>query len=271
MNRSRNHIPKAIKTRLKIVASIFRRNSVLLFHIGRSGSTVLADMLGQHSDIHWAKEIYEPVMSRIAEGDEAARAGKDIDAVRILKTRMRDAGHHIFGAEVKFFHLIKFDYPLQQFLADATELGIKKFAILERKNYFRKIVSSLVATERGKFHFGSSERPELTQIHIDPHCVDIDRGRKSLLDLLESYDRSFSELRWLLRDNNPLEFSYEQHIEGDPFVAYHAMCDYLGVASQQPEIRLRKTTPQPLRSVILNFDEIERYLEETKFGWMLNG
>ncbi|MCA9917728.1 MAG: hypothetical protein KC445_07245 [Anaerolineales bacterium] len=37
---------------------------VVMFHIGRSGSTVLADMLNQRNDLKWGNELYLPIFLR---------------------------------------------------------------------------------------------------------------------------------------------------------------------------------------------------------------
>ena len=35
-----------------------RKGNIFMLHIGRVGSTVLADLLNQHSQIHWDGEFY---------------------------------------------------------------------------------------------------------------------------------------------------------------------------------------------------------------------
>ena len=55
-------IPPLEKLRCNIATSWNARNRedyVAMFHIGRCGSTVLANMLSDHSEFHWGAEIFE--------------------------------------------------------------------------------------------------------------------------------------------------------------------------------------------------------------------
>ena len=73
--------------------------SAVMFHTGRCGSTVLAKMLNQHSDIYWAGEIFERMPERYQE--IASRR----DAVELImderRRECRRRGKRTFGFEVK--------------------------------------------------------------------------------------------------------------------------------------------------------------------------
>ena len=36
-----------------------------MFHIGRCGSTVVSELLNQHSKIHWESELYTPIFTEL--------------------------------------------------------------------------------------------------------------------------------------------------------------------------------------------------------------
>lgn len=52
-------VTEVSKTALKYMASPLRSGNIVMFHIGRSGSTVLGDLLDQHSSVYWDGEIYQ--------------------------------------------------------------------------------------------------------------------------------------------------------------------------------------------------------------------
>ena len=62
---------------------------------------------------------------------------------------------------------------------------------------------------------------------------------------------------------------YEEDIEKSPLTAYHKVCNYLKIEEQNPEINLKKDNIYKLNEVIENFDELENYLKNTKYEWML--
>ena len=57
-------IKRLSKDILAPILSQFRHCNVVMFHIGRCGSTVVSDLLGQHPDVHWASELYEPIFGK---------------------------------------------------------------------------------------------------------------------------------------------------------------------------------------------------------------
>src|SRR5437868_12511840 len=96
-----------------IAAQSVRKTNVVMLHPGRCGSTVLGDMVGQHSNVAWDGEIYEIERQRRT----AIGLPEDIpEALPLLRSRMRLAGRAVFGFELKFIRseqlrLIAMDLP----------------------------------------------------------------------------------------------------------------------------------------------------------------
>jgi len=59
----------AAKKQAKVASATDKPHAlrVAMFHIGRSGSSVLADMLNQYPNVHWDGEIYETVTKAITQ------------------------------------------------------------------------------------------------------------------------------------------------------------------------------------------------------------
>ena len=62
---------------------------------------------------------------------------------------------------------------------------------------------------------------------------------------------------------------YEEAIEPSPQLAYHQVCESLGLESEPVRVRLERINPEPLAQLISNWDDIAALLAPTRFVWML--
>jgi hypothetical protein len=236
---------------------------VCMFHIGRSGSTVLADMLKQHPRVAWDGEVFEPTARKWQPG---------VSPSDLLRKRAETVGRKIYGIELKFFHCRLIGLSLLETVCLLEKLGFGRYIILRRRNYLRKIVSSLIAQKTKVWHLSNGKRPRLVPItiNVDKLRVEAPEPERTLLQCLETYESEFAELDRLLGSQAPLRLTYESDIEKDPAVGYGKVCDYLGLEAKSAPVRLTRTTPYPLRDVIMNFQEVEARLAGTPFAWMVN-
>jgi LPS sulfotransferase NodH len=247
-----------------------RCGNVVIFHVGRSGSTVLTDLLGQHPKIFWDGEPYERLFKQREEGGRGAGAPPaDSDPFALLRNRMGATRKEFYGFSVKFFHLRLLGLGLPVFVQRLGELGYTHYVVLERRNYLRKIVSSLVAHRRSQFHRRPWEEAVLTPVEVDVERVRIDRDCRPLLTYLREYREGFEELDSLLEGRNVLRLVYEDDLADDPLVGYRRVCEVLGVPEGRARVRYGKTNPFPLSELVSNFDAVEGALRETPFAWML--
>lgn len=250
--------------------SPLRPGNIAMFHIGRSGSTVLADLLGQHPHIFWDGEVYPRLLSRLPrKGESIRKVAYPVDVVQYLRKRMRIAGRHFYGMEVKPFHLTPMGLSLKAYVAQLEQQGFRHFILLERKNYLRKIVSSLIAKERTQYHQSASEKVQLKTTYVDVERVCIDWDDKPLMELLTSYDQALDDLQGLLQDRCLLYLTYEEDIQQNPIVAYEKVCAFLGLKAYPVQVGLARTNPFPLCDIIENFGDLQRMLQHTPYAWML--
>ncbi len=141
--------------------------------------------------------------------------------------------------------------------------------MLERRNYVRKIVSSLVAQSRHKYRQAAGVHADFTPIHLDPWDIEIDRTHASLIELLDGYAREFNHLRRLLADRPVLYLAYEDDLLKDPSVGYRRSCEYLELEPAQFEVRFGRSNPFPLHSILENFTEVDRVSKGTPYAWMM--
>lgn len=248
-----------------------RPGRVAMFHIGRSGSTVLGGLLAQHPGIFWDREIYEREFREWQTRHGRFKVGDPqpaLDPIRHLQQRVSRGGRRWYGFEVKFFHLEHAQLPLATYVTQLREVGVTRFLVLRRKNYLRKIVSSMIASTTRQWHVGRGGEARKATITIDPARVPIDRNDRSLLQLLESYERGFRGLQALLRPGEVLHLTYEDDVQTDPAQAYAKSVAFLGLEPRPVKTQLGRTNPYPLRQLVENFDDVERALAGTPFEWM---
>ncbi len=249
----------------------FKRNNVMMIHFGRSGSTVLGDLLNQHSQIKWAGEIYADQLDRESGNINLIKPKYEESFVyKYLKRSMRGSRKKYFGFEVKFYHLKFLGEDFYAYLSKVKEIGVTKFVLLHRKNYLRIMVSSLIATETKIWHTKSHKKLPATQISINVENIMVDGECKSLLEFLKEYTYQFETLvNFMQNEYDTIQLEYEMDISDNPIYAYRKVCDYLSVDFQKPVIQFRKTNDYKLDEVIINFSEIESYLKGTPYQWML--
>ncbi len=250
--------------------SYLSKRRVVLFHIGRSGSTVLGDLLNQHSEIGWDGEVYEKLfrslnISSVTSGHDQLSA----DPVKLIRKRIRNSGRKYYGFEVKFFHLRILDISLEDYIERLSRLGFTRFVVLKRRNYLRKIVSSLIAHERNQYFLQDAAQVKLHQVYVDVDQIRIDRDQKSLISFLQTYEQHFKALDHLLESKQTLHLVYEDDILPDPLLGYRRVCDFLNVDHQEVHINFVRTNPFKLSELVTNFADVERVLSGTTFEWML--
>lgn len=252
--------------------------SVAMFHIGRSGSTVLGNLLNQNPNILWNGEIYHPYVDW--NGQKVVSRGKEatIDPVHLIRKKALRAGRRYYGFEVKFYHLDRTRISLSDYIQRISDIGVDRFIVLKRKNYLRKIVSSSVSFNKYQLnlrsiyssdHHSNSAAATLHKISLNIDNINIDASQKSLIEHLRCYHHNFQKLDAELENKQALRLTYEDHIAQNPIDGYHSVCDFLGVEKCPVKVNYGKTNPFKLSEIVDNFSDLEKALQNTEFEWML--
>lgn len=237
-----------------------RAGRVCMFHVGRSGSTVLADMLARHPRVTWDGELFEPTNKKWQFG---------ADPWRLLRRQLEITTDRIYGFEFKFLlHCQWTGTALPDVVDLLKEEGFDHYIILRRRNSLRRIASSLVGRQTRVYHLKKERHAKLVSITIDVDKVFVDAVARPLLRCLEDEESGFAELSRLLDGRKVLNLTYEEDIEADPMVAYRRLCEYLNIDPVPASVRLARTNPFPLRDVIMNYAEVDKALAGTPFAWM---
>ena len=241
-----------------------------MFHVGRSGSTVLGDLLSQHPLIQWDSEIYNRLFLERAKEDERIPSPIGIDATEYALKRSQSFFSRFYGFEVQFFHLRILGAELGPYLAGLGEnLRNLRVIVLERRNTLRVVVSTLAARNTGVWHIKGKQTHRSEPVHIDVNAVVMGRKTGKLIDILTEVSRDFADLQTLVQQYPYVYLTYEEDVLVDPTAAYEKICNHLDLPSYPVSVRLSRTNPGPLYEKIANFDEVSSLLHGTAFEWML--
>jgi hypothetical protein len=242
----------------------FLAEGVFFFHQGRCGSTVLAHLLDQHPRLTAFGEIFEtPYQRRRLPASAAA----------MLRARRAQALPGQAIVEAKFFecqHLSLLGLSLEAFVDLLRDCGYRRFIVLDRKNYLKKIVSSRMAMARGRrFHYAAGEAVPDTRISLDVTGVQILGKHAPMAEMFAYMDGQYARLRAALDGEAVLELTYEDDVAQDPRAAYARICSWLGLETAPAETDMSRANPRALREVISNWDEVAQALAGTPYAWML--
>ncbi len=256
----------------KMYRSIFkikRKKIVIMFHIGRSGSTVTADLLNQHDKCNWGGEIFGDLYPKIKRQHNRINKEEDIAdfSIKYLKQKCKNKEKEYYGFEVKFFHLKLMHISIQSFIELFNDYDVS-FIVLRRNNFLRKIVSSQIAHKTKIFHLSTQETLKMEKTTVDVNSIKIDIEHKPLLAFLNNFKEMFDQLDLALQDKKTLKLSFEEDVEQNPLVAYNKICNFLGIIPQNPKINFQKTTPFKMSEIVTNMHEVETYLKDTPFDFM---
>ncbi|MCE7992755.1 MAG: hypothetical protein HEP71_12280 [Roseivirga sp.] len=245
-------------------------NNLAMIHLGRSGSTVLGDMLNQHNRIRWTGEIYGKYIRRDPDNFYKMLPKKrEWLLYQSLEKDRRGTVKKFYGYEIKFYHLHFMGESFSNYVQTVSKMGVKKFIVLERLNYLKVIISSLVALQNGLWHIKEETSPSLTRVSVDVDDLWTDGESKTLMGFLDGYAHSFREARNTLKDTNTLYLNYEEDILQDPGIAYTKVCAFLKLPPKAPKTNYYRTNRYKLQDIIVNFDELKYYLKGSQYEWML--
>lgn len=215
----------------------------------RTGSNYLLDGLKTSPSIRMYHEIF---------ADHNRQVGKDFDKVFSTVFQPESRSTKIVGFKVFYNHLTQEEW--QKFLA-CKDL---KIIHLTRRNRLRTVISLEIAfktgkwTKSGKADSGATREKRLM---LEP---------AKIIKRLEQIEAGEATARDRFRDRQILEVVYEELVQL-PKSVFESVGMYLGVDGIDPSrIRLRRQNPETLQQLIINYDEIEATLRNTRFAEYLN-
>lgn len=246
-----------------------REGNIAMFHFGRCGSTVLAELLKQHPDIHWDGEIYERMRQKKLL--PMAITSEPMKILQIMKTWHRCK---FYGFETKTYPEEHFREDLlntnfKDYLEELKNLDFNYFIVLKRNNYLRQIVSLYIGWKTNSWHLKKKQKSSLVKINLDIDECKIGNCKKHILEIFQNFDDYYEDIHENLEANKSLILTYEDDILSNPIKGYREICDFLNIEYYSPDITLKKRNPYKLEDVIDNYQEVKEVLTNTKYEWML--
>ncbi len=233
----------------------FRKKRIVMFHAGRSGSSVLGLMLGANRQIFWAGEILKE--RKVAQyKDHHAK----FDFRELIRSNEAGTLRKCYGFEMKYAHMRELGISKAQFLTAILDLGYSHFIVLTRKNFLRNATSMMVAKTSGRYHLGIHRSTQMVQVRLDTN---------ELIKNFDEYGTDIAEMEEFLSKRQCLSLNYEDDVEQDPAIAYSKICHFLKVPFYAVAPKLQRINPYPLDQMIINFEEVAKTLQGTKYEWML--
>ena len=212
----------------------------------RTGSNYLLDGLKSSPVVRMYHEIF---------ASHNRQLGKDYEKILSTVFQSQSKSVRIVGFKIFYNHLTEQEWSKLVAWRDL------KVIHLTRKNRLRTVISLEIAFKTGQWT--RSGRPGALQerrIELEP---------SKLLRRLEQIEQGEIATRRRFSDRPVLEVVYEDMIRS-PHETFNSVGAYLGVEAMKPDkIRLKRQNPESLEQLIINYDEIETVLKNTRFAEFL--
>jgi LPS sulfotransferase NodH len=255
---------------------------VVIIHFGRVGSTVLSELLNQNSELFSAGEIYNNNVNKYIENKGKSWYEIYPNYIEFMENYYQETKlQNPTFLENKKYYIFEYkpyiegcEIEYEKVIQDFNKVGIEKFIFLYRKNFLRRLVSSMISFETGVWHI--QELPKkINQVYINVDNIEdsyigYDYKNKSLCEAIKLYDNYVNQIEKYIHLNQGICLSFEDDIAENPCKAYQKVCNFLGIKPlDNPEIRLKRQNPYSLKEIIVNFEEVENYLKDTNFLHLL--
>jgi LPS sulfotransferase NodH len=209
----------------------------------RTGSNYLLDGLKSSPSIRMYHEIF---------ASHNREVGRDFEKILSTVYQYESKSTKIVGFKVFYNHLTEDEW--EEFVAHRDVRVIH----LTRQNRLRTVISLEIAFKTGQWtKAGSSGGPKEKRVTLDP---------LKLVRRLEKIEEGEAATRARFCDRQVLEIVYEEMVQS-PNEVFASVAAFLGADGIDPgKIRLKRQNPERLAQLIVNYDEVEAVLKNTRFA-----
>jgi len=235
----------------------FPDNKFVIYTRGRTGSTVLTDLLNCHPDIFCDIEIFNFLYSKgLVSFPELY--------IKSCSKRAAFNKKQVYGFKVKIAQL-RYEHKYSNYekiLSDLNSDGWK-FIYLKRENFLRHKLSNIMSAQSQIFHIMNSDSIKTPKIRID--CNSLLEGIK----FAEEVEKTEKEN---LRNIPHLTLTYESDIIDNSKHQETAdkVFSYLNLKTSTVSTNNKRIIPDNLEDTILNYDEVNNFFKDTEYSKYLN-
>ena len=222
-----------------------KHQKICLFAQGRTGSSLLVDLLNSHPQLTFEGELLNP---NFKVGTSRYRDAK-ILPLSFLEGKFQKSKSH-FGFKVKIYQLDQ-QYFVSNTAAFIHQLAKNNWKIiyLWRANHFEHAMSNIVATENQLFHL--KKKHNLSRIHVD-----INELNRIMNERIEFRKRELGIL-----ENIPhFELEYKSDLLTIDQNKLRDLCSHLGIEDIKLSSELRKIVDKSYEELIENYEEVKSFL-----------
>lgn len=240
-------------------ANLFRpglsypENKFLIYTRGRTGSTLLTDLLNCHDEIFCDVEIFNFLYSK-------SRVRFPIPYINSCSKRAAIRNKSVYGFKVKIAQL-RYEHKYKNY--DDILLRLRdngwKFIYLRRENYLRHKLSNLLITATNIYHKKNGDSPEQKKIHVD--CNVLMEGIQYSEEVNKTEEENLKSIPHItvVYEKDLLDNSRHQEVANNIF-------KFLGLESCKVRSEFKRVTTEKLEDLILNYDEVYNFFKDTKYS-----
>ncbi len=261
MKKSIKNLKKKLNRKSKYInlldASIaYPEKKFVIYTRGRTGSTVLSDLLNCHPDIFCDVEIFNFIYSN-------SKVAFPLKYIKSCSKRADLNGKSVYGFKVKIAQLrIEHGYKnYDKILFKLYEEGWK-FIHLKRENHIKHKLSNILAAETNIYHIKESDFQSDKKINVDCELLMASIKFSEEIETTEEENlRSIPHLK-LIYEKDISDNSKHQETANKVF-------RFLGLKEHPVKTEFKKVLPQDLKSILNNYDEVYNYFKGTKYSEFL--
>ena len=253
----------------------------IMLHPGRTGSTVLGDLLDQNRRIDWASEIFSKIQTserhyrvknalwQLRNPVKCAEDGKLLWR-ESLEARRRRSPCPVLGVEIKTSQVFRqhlFAETLTESLRLLNDQADFPLIFLHRVNHIDRYISAASAQLRSHYNFAKGQTPERIEVPVRRRILDPSYfGEKMEINTwLDEVEKREAEIGAAVKSLGGLVLTYEDDIMPSPLIASQKVIEHLGEESREVGSRFVKIDTRPLAERTSNPGRLRQILRPDLF------
>lgn len=229
----------------------------VIYTRGRTGSTVLTELLNCHPEIYCDVEIFNYLYCI----SKVRFPGLYINS---CSKRAAKLGKSTYGFKVKIAQL-RYEHNYLSYEKILTDLHSDgwKFIYLKRDNFLRHKLSNILSSRTKIFHLKNGDINRTDRIQVD--CNELLEGIEYSEEVEQTEEMNLKSIPHLklIYENDILDNSRHQLTADKVF-------SFLGLRSAKVKTDLKRIVPDNLKETIINYEEVFDFLKDTKYSKFLN-